>query len=335
MDRIGLDVLGIGLADRALGGVGGIGRVYRAENLALKRPVAIKVLLEHYACVPDLQKRFEREARALGALSHPSIVTITDFVSTPDNTTFLVMELVDGESLDDMLERGPLAPELAFAVMEQLLSSLAYAHEREVVHRDLKPSNVIVRELAGGRPHAVILDFGLAKFMDGSGPSANLTKTGLVVGTPAYMAPEQASGGHADKRADVYSAGILFYEMLAGVHPFAGSEGQELLRHHLLTPPPRLASMVDVAEVHPDLEELFARTLAKDGADRYADGAAMLDALLEFREQHRTAWHLMQRGLAAVFPPGTWLAWRCYGAARANLGATAPALEAGPVAAPS
>lgn len=260
-------------------GVGGIGRVYRAVNTAIQRPVALKVLLEHYACIPDVQKRFEREARALGALSHPSIVTITDFVTTRDSITFLVMELIEGESLDDMLERGPIPPGVAFPVMEQILSSLAYAHDKEVVHRDLKPSNVIVRELAGGRPHAVILDFGLAKFMDGSGPNANLTKTGLVVGTPAYMAPEQASGGRADRRTDVYSAGILFYEMLAGVTPFVESEGQELLRSHLLTPPPPLAARCE-AEVHPALEQFLSRALAKDGADRYADGRVMLDALL-------------------------------------------------------
>lgn len=269
------------LADRyrvtGLLGVGGIGRVYRAEHLVLRRQVAIKVLLEHYQCVPELQRRFEREAMALAALSHPNIVTITDFVATRD-VTFLVMELIEGEELVALLDRGPMPVRDAFAVMEQMLSSLAYAHERDVIHRDLKPQNVLVRRLPGGRLHAEILDFGLAKFMDGSGPAANLTKTGLVVGTPAYMAPEQASGSHADQRADVYAAGLMFFEMLAGSHPFAGSEGTELLRHHLLTPPPPLAERCEGARVAPELEAFLQRALAKDGADRYADGASMLDA---------------------------------------------------------
>lgn len=264
-------------------GVGGIGRVYRAEHLVLRRQVALKVLLEHYQCVPELQRRFEREAMALAALAHPNIVTIIDFVSSRD-ATFLVMELLEGEELDALLSRGPMSARDAFSVMEQILSSLAYAHERDVIHRDLKPQNVIVRRLPGGRLHATMLDFGLAKFMDGSGPGQNLTKTGLVVGTPAYMAPEQASGAHADRRADVYAAGIMFFELLAGSHPFEGFEGTELLRQHLLAPPPSLASRCKGAKVAPELEALLARALAKDGADRYADAGAMLDAFLALPE---------------------------------------------------
>ncbi|MCZ7686544.1 MAG: serine/threonine protein kinase [Sandaracinaceae bacterium] len=216
------------LADRyrvtGLLGVGGIGRVYRAEHLVLRRQVALKVLLVHYQCVPELQRRFEREAMALAALAHPNIVTIIDFVSSRD-ATFLVMELLEGEELDALLSRGPLSARDAFAVMEQILSSLAYAHERDVIHRDLKPQNVIVRRLPGGRLHATMLDFGLAKFMDGSGPGQNLTKTGLVVGTPAYMAPEQASGAHADRRADVYAAGIMFFRAPRGQPPLRGLRG--------------------------------------------------------------------------------------------------------------
>ncbi len=260
-------------------GVGGIGRVYRAEHLVLRRAVALKVLLEQYQCVPELQRRFEREAMALAALTHPNIVTITDFVSSRD-VTFLVMELVEGQELGDLIEEGPLAAGDAFMVMEQLLSSLAYAHEREVIHRDLKPQNVLVRRLPGGRLHAEILDFGLAKFMDGSGPGANLTKTGLIIGTPAYMAPEQASGATADQRSDVYAAAIMFFEMLTGTLPFEGEENVELMRQHLLTEPPKLVDRAPDARIAPELEAFIQRALAKRGADRFADGTAMLEAFL-------------------------------------------------------
>ncbi|MFK7987739.1 MAG: protein kinase [Sandaracinaceae bacterium] len=260
---------------KSLLGVGGIGRVYRAEHVGLGRHVALKVLLEHYACVPELQRRFEREAAALSALRHPHIVTITDFVATPD-VTFLVMELVEGPDLDQVLESG-LAPEDALTIFAQILSCLAYAHERGVIHRDLKPQNVLITDLPGGHKHAVVLDFGLAKFLDPGGKHANLTQTGLIVGTPAYMAPEQASGGRSDARSDVYAMGILLFELLTGRLPFDG-EQSDVLRQHLLKPPPTLSSLAAQATVAEDLEGFIARALAKSPGDRFRDAAAMLEA---------------------------------------------------------
>jgi tRNA A-37 threonylcarbamoyl transferase component Bud32 len=257
-------------------GAGGIGRVYRARHLGMGREVAIKVLLEQYQMVPELQRRFEREARALASLSHPHIVTITDFVSDR-SLTFLVMELIEGVDLAEHLRTHPLSTEAAFDLLRQILSSLAYAHAREVVHRDLKPQNIMVRGLPEGTLHATILDFGLAKFTDER--SDALTKSGLIVGTPAYMAPEQASGGRADARADVYAVGVLLHELLTGQHPFPTTDGTELLRHHLLTAPPPLSRAQD-ADVHPALEALFARAMAKATTERFSDGQAMLAALL-------------------------------------------------------
>lgn len=258
-------------------GEGGIGRVYRARHIALEREVAVKVLLDRFRLVPELTRRFEREARALAALSHPNIVTITDFGVT-EEATFLVMELVEGENLEDLMERGAVPTDQVFAIFEQVLNSLAYAHALEVVHRDLKPQNIMISRLPAERVHAVVLDFGLAKFMDDSGPSPNLTQSGLIVGTPAYMAPEQASGGHSDQRADVYAAGIILYELLAGTHPFDDTDPSELLRQHLLVPPPSLASQCPDTEVDPALEAFIQRALAKETGQRFRDGGDMLDA---------------------------------------------------------
>lgn len=285
VDEVAADpaaLVGRVLADRyqvtGLLGTGGIGRVYRAQHRVLGREVALKVLLEQYQTVPDLQRRFEREAMALAALSHPNIVTVVDFLATKE-LTFLVMELVEGDDLETFLGRERPTPDEAFQLMAQLLSSLAYAHSRDVVHRDLKPQNVKVQRLAEGRLHVVILDFGLAKFMDGSGPGADLTRSGLIVGTPAYMAPEQASGARADQRADVYAAAVLFFEMLTGRHPFDAQEGADMVRHHLLTPAPTVGERAPGARVHPDIEAFFARSLAKDASARFEDGASMLRAL--------------------------------------------------------
>ncbi len=257
-------------------GEGGMGSVYEAEHVQLGRRVAIKLLHEHHATSIDLRTRFEREARMLSQLRHPNVVTITDF-GIDEGKPFLVMDLLSGRDLASLIKEGRVAPERAIGIVRQILRGVAHAHARGLVHRDLKPHNVMVEVLEDGSDHVTVLDFGLAR--DTAGGSGTLTRSGIVVGTPAYMAPEQAGGGSADARADVYALGNVLFELLAGRRPFPFSEAHELLRAHLLTPPPSLKETCHDLDVPPELDALVARALAKEARDRYPDAAAMLAAI--------------------------------------------------------
>ena len=257
-------------------GEGGMGSVYEAEHVQLGRRVAIKLLHEQHATSIDLRTRFEREARMLSQLRHPNVVTITDF-GIDDGKPFLVMDLLSGRDLASLIKEGRVAPERAIGIVRQILRGVAHAHARGLVHRDLKPHNVMVEVLEDGSDHVTVLDFGLAR--DTAGGSGTLTRSGIVVGTPAYMAPEQAGGGSADARADVYALGNVLFELLAGRRPFPFSEAHELLRAHLLTPPPSLKETCHDLDVPPELDALVARALAKEARDRYPDAAAMLAAI--------------------------------------------------------
>ncbi|MCB9637156.1 MAG: serine/threonine protein kinase, partial [Sandaracinus sp.] len=227
-------------------GEGGIGRVYRAMHLKLDRPVALKVLHEGFRNSADVRQRFEREAKTLSALRHPNVVTITDY-GVEDDLPFLVMELVEGRDLDQLLEsREELLPiGRVLGLMAQVLRSLAQAHGMGIIHRDLKPGNALLQVLPDGSDHVEVLDFGLAKFVDDA-PAAvsspKLTRAGTVVGTPAYMAPEQASRGTCDARTDVYAAGVMLFELLTGELPFPMQDPAAMLRAHLVQTPPKLRS---------------------------------------------------------------------------------------------
>ena len=260
-------------------GTGGIGAVYRAEHAALGRFVAVKVLLEDFSELAELQRRFVREAKALSALSHPHIVPVIDFGLEPE--PYLVMELLEGRTLEDLLRDGLLAPARALDIARQVLRGLAFAHARGVAHRDLKPANVFLQALPDADDHVRLLDFGLARFLDDErgAMDATLTKVGMIFGTPAYMAPEQATGERADARADVYSAGILLYELLTGRRPFNDPTRAELLRAHLLTRPPAAAETRPGLVLSAGLEALLERALAKNLTERFADGGEMLAAL--------------------------------------------------------
>jgi serine/threonine-protein kinase len=260
-------------------GQGGIGRVYKARHLILGRHVALKVLLAQYESIPVLKERFRREAEALAALSHPNIVTVTDF-GVADGMPYLVMELLEGEDLAALLYREMLEPKRAFNILRQVLLALSYAHSRDLVHRDLKPHNVFVRSLGGGTDHVEVLDFGLARFMgDSANRGPKLTKVGALIGTPAYMAPEQASGEAVDARADVYSAGLVLFEALSGRKPFESNDPGEILRAHLLQAPPRLGQADTGLQVSDQLEALLAKALAKSPADRFQTADEMLKAI--------------------------------------------------------
>ncbi|HEY8428582.1 MAG TPA: serine/threonine-protein kinase [Sandaracinaceae bacterium] len=262
-------------------GTGGIGIVYRAVQLPLERPVAVKVLHEDLAALDELRARFEREARVLSALTHPHVVSISDY-GIDEDRPFLVMELLEGQTLEDVLRESPLDPERALAIARQILRGLAFAHSKGIAHRDLKPANVFLQRMPDGSEHVKLLDFGLARMVQSDGQADDqptLTKRGVVFGTPAYMSPEQASGGEADERSDVYSAGVLLFELLAGRRPFLGETRAELLRAHLTSPVPRLASVRPELRVKPELADLIDTAMAKEESERYADARDMLAAL--------------------------------------------------------
>src|SRR5262245_22813085 len=220
----------------ALIGEGGMGRVFRAHDTRLKRDVAIKALAIDVALDADRTARFRREAEALAALSHPRIAGIHDLVDS-EGSQYLVLELVEGETLADHIARGPFPPADAFRIAIEIAQALEAAHERGIVHRDLKPANVKIAP--DGR--VKVLDFGLAKDVGGDGSHASpsslthsptivgATRAGVILGTAAYMSPEQARGQRVDARADVWAWGCVLYEMLAGSQPFVGGTVTDLL----------------------------------------------------------------------------------------------------------
>ncbi len=261
-------------------GEGGIGRVYLAQHLRLGREVALKTLLTRYESIPVLKERFTREAAALASLSHPNIVTVTDF-GVYDGTPYLVMELLEGEDLAALVERGePIPPARAMRIIRQMVRALAYAHEQELVHRDLKPHNVFVRALGPYDDHVEVLDFGLARFLSDAWKNApKLTAQGALIGTPQYMAPEQASGQQVDASADVYAAGCVLFEALTGRRVFDARSQADVIRAHMLERPPTLAEADPGLEASPALEALVARCLEKSPSRRYPNGRALLEAL--------------------------------------------------------
>jgi serine/threonine protein kinase len=262
-------------------GEGGVGFIFRALQFKVQRPVAVKFLLREVIGEHSLKPRFEREALALAALAHPNIVRLQDYGFMRGNP-FLVMEYVEGQTLRQLLTSagGTFAVPRALALVRQMLYALAYAHERGLVHRDLKPANLVVQDLPHQPEHLKVLDFGFVKLLPGSelDRGAQLTRAGHTFGSPPYMSPEHATGSPVDGRSDLYSVGILLFEMLTGERPFEG-ETHELLRHHLTTTPPRLAARKPELAGYPELQALLDRALAKKREDRFADAGEFLRAL--------------------------------------------------------
>ena len=254
-------------------GAGAFGEVYRAHDDVLGRDVAVKrIRLEAFAegsQLDEVKKRFLREAQVAARLRHPNIVTTHDIVEGP-TISFIVMELVEGKTLQSLLhEKGRLDLEATIAIVSQAAAALAHAHASQVVHRDVKPANIMI-EPAG---HVKVMDFGIAKIETGG----NLTSTGLIMGTPNYMSPEQARGLKVDRRSDLFSLGCVLYECLTGAKPFVGETVTAILVKILTEEPPP----VDYAAtgLPPEIGSVLRRAMAKDPAARYGSGAGLVEAL--------------------------------------------------------
>ena len=303
-------------------GQGGMGRVYLACQPAIGSRVAVKILLDESARNPELMERFFAEARAVNLVNHEHIVNIVDLAQLPDGRPFIVMEYIEGETLSILAEDGPVALGGLVQVMREVLSALDAAHAIGIVHRDLKPDNVRVTV----EGHAKVLDFGVAKLAPALQRQVSpRTRTGALLGTPHYMAPEQISGtGGIDARTDIYAAGVVLYELATGQKPFTGETLYDLMHAHLETPPrpPRaLRPELPIA-----LERVILKALEKRPDERYATAAEMSEALrVAASELPEDAWAPLSRGRARERSGPTVLA---KGSARGSNHDVVPTVEA-------
>ena len=305
---------------------GGMAEVWEGRDEVLSRPVAVKMLLAHLAADPHLRERFRREAVTAARLVHPGIVATFDAGVTPlgegragpgallsggwssdesesaelpwpapPSTAFIVMELVPGETLRDLIARAcPLQPELAVALVAQVTDALAYAHAQGLVHRDIKPANVLLRDEGGGMVRVKVTDFGIAKAAAAAG--ADLTATGTVLGTPKYLAPEQVQGHEPDARADLYSLGVVLFEMLAGGPPFKGTTDMATALAHVQQPAPHLDDLRP--GLPPGLGDLVDALLVKDPEKRVPSALVLGGALMAISKS---------LGMPAQSQPGAYL----------------------------
>ena len=265
-------------------GSGGMGTVFRATHIGLDKTMAVKVLSRRAISTPDSLARFEREAKVAGKVSHPAMTAVIDF-GVEEGTPYILMEYVSGVELAELIERhGPMSPRRAVAVMRQIVSLLRAAHALGIVHRDLKPANVkVIQETPeDSQVFVKVLDFGVAKVVGDA--SGQLTSEGMLVGTPAYMAPEQIAAKPIDGRTDLYAAGLIFYELLSGKRAFKGDTIARILHAQMSEPPPPLA--LPLPEV---LRQTLEKFYEKNPEDRFQDAAEADRALIACEEALRAS----------------------------------------------
>ncbi|MFC1628133.1 protein kinase [Gemmatimonadota bacterium] len=292
-------------------GEGGMGVVYRAEDTELKRPVAIKVLPPQIKTSEDEKARFRREAQAAAALNHPNIATVHDLGETDDGQMFIVMELIEGETLSDIISHGALSIDDAIAITKEVAEGLHAAHEAGIVHRDVKPSNIIISKLGSAK----ILDFGISKIAG----AVALTKTSSTLGTAAYMSPEQARGDDVGKESDIWSLGVVLYEMLTGERPFKG-EHEAAIANSILNTSFKSVTIIN-KEISQEIADVISSTLMKDPRARCSSMLALSDDLSRTQSPLGTSSqvgpiHFLRRptilvpailGLIIIVATGVWL----------------------------
>jgi serine/threonine-protein kinase len=254
-------------------GEGGMGAVYEGEQQlgTAKRKVAVKTLHPHLSRDPKIKARFEREVGTIAELEHPNTIQVYDFGTTEEGILYIVMEFLSGKSLADYLEKeGPMMPERVGYIMDQVCGSLEEAHARNIVHRDLKPDNVVLVDRAGKKDFVKVLDFGIAKrSKEEDKNEQKLTQQGMVLGTPPYMSPEQFTGRPIDVRSDIYSLGVMAYEMLSGKLPFHADTAWEWATQHMTQPPIPIESLPEGMRVPETMRGAIRRALEKSPDARF------------------------------------------------------------------
>ncbi|MBM4194339.1 MAG: serine/threonine protein kinase [Gemmatimonadetes bacterium] len=253
-------------------GEGGMGAVYLAEHVKMGRKVALKVMNPGMHQDPDAIARFNREAKNASQLSHPNVCPIYDFGETPEGMIYLAMEFIEGSSLSGLIEKaGALTPARAASIIHQAADALQVAHDYGIVHRDLKPDNIMIAKARDGSDMVKVVDFGIAKAS--SSDAQKVTKTGLVVGTPEYMSPEQLAGDKLDGRSDIYSLALVAFNCFTGKLPFPSNSAQEAMIMRLTDQPKTLAEMKPDVAWPDELQAVMDKALARDAAERYASAA--------------------------------------------------------------
>jgi serine/threonine protein kinase len=283
-------------------GEGGMGVVYRASHAMLRRPTAIKLLLPERAGA-DALKRFEREVQRTAMLTHPNTVTVFDYGRTTEGVFYYAMELLEGASLQEIVEvDGPQPAERVIHLLQQIASSLAEAHDAGLIHRDIKPGNVLVVDRGGISDLVKVVDFGLVKDVRGGGAADDtLTTVDAITGTPHYMAPETITAPETvDARTDIYAVGAVGYWLLTGTHVFRGNTVMEVLAHHLHSEPEKPSARLGDA-VEPDLEKVLLACLAKQPSERPVSAQALraqllaCDAAQRWTDRRAAAWWTSHR----------------------------------------